>query len=251
MRRYCLQRPNNFTIDSTHYLARGLVFAGLAPGGMVGSTRYHDSSLYGNHGTLTNGPDWTFDPTLGRWCLSCDGNQDYIVIPKTPSIKAISLWVNHVHSGGPSTYAYLFDARLGGGTGYVYTTAYSPSNERIVPSSGTWYHDGVAGGYYAPNTWVNVVVNGITTTISASGFPIGIKNDLSSDDYQGYIADFMAWDRSLSLSEISQLANPSNTLLSGLILPPRRMVFPAAVVSGGIDYKVYRKMNYYRKLRSF
>ena len=42
-------------------------------------------------------------------------------------------------------------------------------------------------------------------------------------------------NRVLSLAEIRQLADPSNVMLSGLILPPRRRLF-AAGVAGGTAY---------------
>ena len=47
----------------------------------------------------------------------------------------------------------------------------------------------------------------------------------------GEFADPGIWNRALSASEISALAVPSNVMLSGLILPPRRRLF--AVTSGG------------------
>lgn len=43
---------------------------------------YHDSSLYGNHGTLepdaSTGPQWEWNDYLGRWVLRFDGSNDYV-----------------------------------------------------------------------------------------------------------------------------------------------------------------------------
>jgi hypothetical protein len=47
----------------------------------------------------------------------------------------------------------------------------------------------------------------------------------------GWIADAMIWSRVLAASEISALADPSNVMLSGLILPPRRRLFAAATAA--------------------
>jgi hypothetical protein len=47
--------------------------------------------------------------------------------------------------------------------------------------------------------------------------------------FNGSVYDPMFWaNRALSPSEIQQLADPSNTLLSGLIVPPRRVLWPVA-----------------------
>jgi hypothetical protein len=61
----------------------------------------HDSSLYGNHGTLVNGPVWTGDGNL-----SFDGVDDYVSVPDSTSLEiqnslTISVWVK-LESYGPS-----------------------------------------------------------------------------------------------------------------------------------------------------
>ena len=74
-RQYPNSRPDDFDLNTNSVLAQGLVFAGL--GRFVGSTHYHDSSLYKNNGTLTgytgagNTPadKWQWDATLRRWML--------------------------------------------------------------------------------------------------------------------------------------------------------------------------------------
>ena len=64
------------------------------PGG--GSTIY-DRSTYGNHqGTIT-GATWRYTPG-GLWCLSFDGNDDYVRVPYSTSLDitdqiTLELWV--------------------------------------------------------------------------------------------------------------------------------------------------------------
>lgn len=275
MRRYCLQRPNNFTIDSTHYLARGLVFAGLAPGGMVGSTRYHDSSLHGNHGTLTNmdpPTDWVFDPTLGRFWCDFDGTDNYVILSRNPpttlSQISVSAWINGPKTGGdangrvidwypaPCLYRFTWTGQLG-----WYGNIGGTSRDNRISSAevfdGTLKHISVT----FDGTNLRIYVNGVldqtrtdwTGALSAptNTFCIAGRSTGTDRCLPVKVGDLLIHHRALSPAEIAQLADPSNVCLSGLILPPRRVMFPAAVVSGGIDYKVYRKMNYYRKLRSF
>jgi hypothetical protein len=56
---------------------------------------------------------------------------------------------------------------------------------------------------------------------------IGLEDTLSMS---GRFSDPMFYRRCLSPAEIQQLADPSNVMLSGLILPPRRKLW---AVSGG------------------
>ena len=77
-----LQRPDNFRLNPYSPLANGLVFAGL--GALPGTTHYHDSSLHGNDGTLTNmdpATDWTWVPELGRRGVSIKEQGDYVAAP--------------------------------------------------------------------------------------------------------------------------------------------------------------------------
>jgi hypothetical protein len=52
----------------------------------------------------------------------------------------------------------------------------------------------------------------------------------SDQRYKGTAGDILIYNRALSPAEIQQLADPSNVMLSGLILPPRRRLW---AVSGG------------------
>ena len=66
------ERPMEFRINYDAPLADGLVFAGLGGHGCVGSMVYPDSSLYANHGTLTNmdaATDWVWCDELKRFGL--------------------------------------------------------------------------------------------------------------------------------------------------------------------------------------
>jgi hypothetical protein len=62
-------------MDYDHFFAQGLFLFG--GGRFPKSNKYVDSSLYGNHGTLTNmdaATDWVWDSTLGRWVMAFDGS---------------------------------------------------------------------------------------------------------------------------------------------------------------------------------
>ena len=86
----------------------------------------------------------------------------------------------------------------------------------------------------APINGVLRASNNITGDISTSAQPLVVLNSSEySVAYAGTgCSDFVLYDRALSTAEIQQLADPSNTMLSGLILPPRRMVWPVAVAGG-------------------
>ncbi len=49
-----------------------------------------------------------------------------------------------------------------------------------------------------------------------------------SQYFPGDISDVLLYDRALSPSEIQQLADPSNVMLSGLIVPAQRKVWSVA-----------------------
>jgi hypothetical protein len=51
------------------------------------------------------------------------------------------------------------------------------------------------------------------------------KNLTTSLPFPGWLSDVSVWNRVLSLSEIQQLADPSNVYLSGLIVPPKRRLW--------------------------
>ena len=104
------QRPQSFELDHSHPLARGLVFAGL--GRVPHSLVYRDSSLYGNHGTLTNmavpataTSGWAWDNFLGRWATRYDGDNDYVSLGTSSILKPTgeATWAAWTSMRRPST----------------------------------------------------------------------------------------------------------------------------------------------------
>ncbi len=246
-------------------MARGLVFAGLAQGGLVGSTHYHDSSLYGNHGTLTQmdpGTDWVFDPTLGRWISRVNLTTKTIVCPAIAlqSVGTAACWFRGTNT--PASFGKFWIIGSGelqlfrndsdtsiafsiGGSNRVFTTIDLWDNE--------WHH---VVAQWATN-WRRLVIDGVPGTPSGTSytFPatwsnLYLGNQAAGDRTSGgELSDVAFFSRALSPAEIQQLADPSNVMLSGLILPPRRTLFSVSTLSIAEEY-IYRKINYYRRLRS-
>ena len=77
------QRPNNFTIDYSHSLARGLVFAGL--GSDAGFGFYCDSGPYENNGKFTINENVRWVYKHGHTFLRNYSPDNYIPIRKIPS----------------------------------------------------------------------------------------------------------------------------------------------------------------------
>jgi hypothetical protein len=246
-------RPAEFTLNPHAPLARGLVFAGL--GRIKGTTRYHDSSCYGNHGTLTlmDPPsDWVWDSTLNRWLIACDGSNDYVRTASLPGIGVsggwtLSAWIKHTGSsawaaiaiGDGASYPHgaVLPARLGKVQTYV-PNAYRDSG--VATPSG-WFHVSLAiASASAGSLYINSVPYSSNPTVDAIGGPalsIGRFANLAFY-YDGQVADAIVHNRILSPSEIQQLADPSNVMLSGLILPPRRRWWP--VVSGEVPPATFK-----------
>jgi hypothetical protein len=225
-----IQRTWSPQINIHAPLASGLVFAGL--GGGASTLLYQDASGRGNSGTLTamDPPsDWVFVSELGRRAINLNGVDQYVDIPKISGIKTVCCWANIPFPPYEGKYGYIVDFRDGGtGAGYVY---FGPEGG-ATPfnfSGGTGYRNGVAiatGTNVTTNVTAHFAVTGMTTVCNAN-FPIG-KRYTSVNYLIGNVSDLLLYNRNLSLAEIQQLADPSNTLLSGLILPPRRKLWPVA-----------------------
>lgn len=244
-------RPEGFRItEGPHFLKRGAKLLGL--GREHKTTYFHDSSLYGNHGTLTDmdpATDWVFDTTLGRWVLDFDGTDDIVSIADNASLSGmaeltVSAWV-YPRSFGEKNYGRI--VAKNDPTVYVLFCGTADAAESFQG-----YINGTkaTGAAYSCvlNTWQHVVlwyngatirifVNGVqsgadvskTGAIAATASALCIGNRATTDrTFSGQIADPCIYNRALSASEIQQLADPSNVMLSGLILPPRRKLWPVA-----------------------
>ena len=231
-------RPEQFRMYDGHPLAQGLVFAGL--GRHVGSSHYRDSSPYGNHGVLTNMDpvtDWVWVPELGRWAVDFDGVGDKVTCPAagvpigdTPF--TLSSWC-YLRVNG--RFLGFGDGTWGTNLLFVNPKVYlqhrtSTGVERYANSVlNSWHH--VAGTYDGTN--YSVAIDGAGTGNTAT---YGASNLVDKEIRVGWgfsqgnviIADTLLYDRALPPAEIQQLADPSNVMLSGLILPPRRRLFASA-----------------------
>lgn len=255
------ERPECFDLDPSHPLATGLVFAGL--GRLRGTDAFRDSSPYGNHGTLTSmdpGTDWVWVPSLGRWALDFDGSNDYVALPNNmrnaDAAGTFAAWIK------PTTLAAVREIfSLGIGTAdnpylgmYVDTagkwTIYEKASNAGVISdtaiaAGTQHHvavmsNGSAWTLYldgvAPTMTVYTANNGkwfLSQASAATFYTLGIlRRNTNSLPMLGTIGDPLIWNRVLSAAEIASLADPSNVMLSGLLVPTWRRVYAVAAAGG-------------------
>jgi len=245
------ERPREFRLSYGHPLANGLVFAGL--GRHPNSTHYHDSSLYKNAGTLTamDPPtDWVWENYLGRWMLAFAGGAsgEYVSLPDSTvgawSQLSLSAWVNKATAASSafilsrsttSTYNWgLYQST----TQKFWFFAHGLYTTQTTASSNGWRH--VCATY--DGAFLRLYVDGILaatptaqTGLLTTTYPIGLALVYSGINWLGGLSDVLIHNRALSPAEIQQLADPSNVMLSGLILPPKRRIW-AAVAVGEEDY---------------
>lgn len=263
-------RPQDFRFNPQAPLARGLVFAGL--GRYTKSARYQDSSLYGNHGTLTAmtpSSDWLWDSTLGRWCLDFDGSNDKVVYNllftalNGASACSVLTWLLKTDAGNFDSYrGVLAIGEVNGNTrspwlwGFSGSTNYvlsigTPSNTtsdgQVIfgpATDGAWQH--VAGTWdgLTVRSFLNGNNTGVTDTTAGTAL-VGAVDESQLGKIGGYgnwlgsISDMLIYNRALSTAEIQQLADPSNAMLSGLILPPKRRVWAAVTGAPPAAFKAY------------
>lgn len=253
------KRPDFFSLTTEdHPLKRGLVFAGL--GMSHKSNRFHDSSLRGNHGTLTNmdpSTDWVFVPELGRWGLVL-GNGESVVgtttaihdMSKYADGFTVSMWTKFPSSGVSTNYSlfgyYTTAPTSNGWALFSRRIPFSPYSRRYISyySTATSYIN-ATDGYV--DEWKHhcVTVNfGVGVSIYIDGTLDACGADttctpptttsylrwLGNADFASAVCDTTLFSRILTPSEIADLADPSNVYLSGLIAgrPRRRYFLPSS-----------------------
>jgi hypothetical protein len=262
-------RPECFELTTEpHPLKDGLVFAGL--GRHPGSTLFHDSSLYGNRGTLVSA---LWQNQIGRPAVNFDSS-NYATIPNnvaftTGSNFTVSLWLYARTVAAAANKRYWIFSKSSAGGNYEYElsiNSYTVPNSydfRIYQDAGSVYLT-ARGGTPVVNAWVHVLcsfvvgvrndiyINGALTayddTIAGTVEPtktgnlmIGERLDGADDLLDGLIADLGIWSRILSLSEIRALADPSNVMLSlggSDLLRYRRKWWPVGAAAGAITLVV-------------
>jgi hypothetical protein len=259
VRRYPLERPDSFELNTDNQLATGLVFAGL--GRHANSTHFRDSSLYGNHGTgnyavpATATSGWAWDNLLGRWVTRFNGSTDYVVCSRRPTSSGtftISGWAQHLASGNNviagwgAQYASLFVTGSSGQVGLMVDN----SNSGGFWGDGTWSDQtkphhfsllqyaagaGATSELYLDGVSKGTVTSGAYSTIAPTSFYLG-RPATSLWLFNGIQSDLLFHSRLLSAAEIQQLADP---MISGLILPPKRKIWAAVTGEAPAAFKPY------------
>jgi hypothetical protein len=225
-----VSRPENFSIDYSHPLAKGLVFAGL--GQNPGSVRYNDSSPYGNHGTLTGmdpSTDWAWDSAINRYTLSLTGSSSEYVTHGNVALDTVytlAMWANSPSNANSSLWSNGSNS---------YFLSMGATTYHLISSGTLIYWEWSGQSQTGQNHWA-LVRNGTTATLYKNGVSQGAKSPSSGSTNSTFylssigkygtqymtttgLADLVAYNRALSLPEIQILANRSNVLLSNLIKP--------------------------------
>lgn len=246
------QRPERFRLNRHHELAEISAFLGLGGLGDVGSAKFPDArKLLGeapHDGTLTNmepESDWVWVPQLGRWGVSLGGTDESIdsaslvaALNGSPSAW-LAGWVRRVAGqsqaiglSGPST-ATRFNI-LWYNNNIIYAQVRDGWDCFFAGTISGWHHVAMSFAGTRPTLWIDGVATALNGT---STYPAALTTGGSAisgyDGMWGYlaadIADLLVGKATLSNSLAATLANPADPMLGGLILPPHRMSFPAAV----------------------
>lgn len=248
MRQNFTERPPEFFLcDEQHPFKQQLAFADL--GRFPGTTRCHDSSLYGNTGTLTGHnaiPTWSC--ALGRsLCVFSatgihgDDSQSWISVPAGASLKpssaiTMAAWIYPTSWIETNYYQCLIvqgrtwetDSPCNADMALNITThnlelwnGSSSYDAGVAPALNTWTHVAVTATASAVDFYVNgsfvVSRSGGIGTTGTAGMYIGcfLNSGGGYEAFIGSMADPMYWvNRTLSASEIQALADPSNVMLS-------------------------------------
>ncbi len=238
-RDFLTERPEDCRLNTDCQLAQGLVFCGA--GQFAQSLHYHDSSLYKNHGLLTNmavpataTSGWTWNNYLRRWGVRGDGTTSSIFHSSLSlgTSHCISMWYKH-----GTNQREFWSGALYSYASYVYNTTwyYSANTANVsvtIPAftTGVYYHLGIKRIATAVSFFMNGFQVGTTQTLAAN-------NALTLTQFMGRspnwcntgpFFDPLATQATNWDSFFPALADPSNVMLSGLLLPPRRRLFASA-----------------------
>lgn len=265
------RRPNQFTLNTGHPLANGLVFAGLGGPSGVGSSTFYDLSTQRNHGTLTNmdsATDWVWVKQLGRWALDFDGSNDEVtraaVIPTNMNFT-VAFWVKNLGAntvkgcfmmsiaGSVRQLAVYFDANGNNLRADGFTSAKSQKAAASLTTT-VWNH--ICVTWESATTTEVLYINGVAagTTMNGGTMPPWAASNLSfgrgynsSSSANCQMADVLISKRILSPGEIARLADPSNVMYDGLLVGPRRRAFKAAVAPPAGHPYYYQMLNRNRR----
>jgi hypothetical protein len=213
---------NAYVNGATYDIAQIQIEKGSVLTDFVDETTWTDLSVYGNNGTLINGP--TYSDANGR-SIVFDGNNDYSLITQTLTTPiTISSFVrytdqaktlNTLINSNPHTVIGISLNRLGGGELYVYIGNGSGwlAAPSIISSSNmlvnTWYQVTFTSNGSGSTLYLNG--NNVGTSIySPSGwgstYYLGALN-FGGEYLKGNIATTQIYNRALTQSEIQQNYN--------------------------------------------
>jgi hypothetical protein len=187
--------------------------------GTTGTTA--DLSSYNNTGTLTNMNRAT-SPVIGNLGqgVLLDGTDDYVAFPASTNTafntasRSASIWMKTTGAAGGDRYA--FSAGNGSpnryyigtnGLGLQSTVGDGSDMSSSVLNANEWYHVVVTYEAGVAKTYLNGVLDSqVSVTLSGVGeVNIGSYMDGSGNFFSGSVDDVRIYDRSLSLSEITDL----------------------------------------------
>jgi len=197
-------------------LGCSLYLTGLPGGG----SKIHDRSPYGNHGTIT-GATWVRLPS-GLWCLSFDGLDDYVTIPKitlTTAFTFLCWWKRSGVAGGTTSSGYhQIIQRLNG---------YSAGRNRLqVTSDGSSLYGEITvdaaqksnsetitdiDGFNQVGLWwdgaeVKVILNGILSSGAAASGTLGSGSSVANIGQQGTDGQYYCANGNIALPKINNRA---------------------------------------------
>lgn len=258
------ERPEGFrlTEDQTHPYRQGLRFLGAAGGGCARSLKFHDSSPFGNHGTLTNMDpvtDWAWDPILNRFTLDFDnGTTQLVDTGRTLLLEQQCSWafwikakltsnnINWIMSQR-TTYATMDWQILNTATHDLYLycalTPVLDVDPKVTLGNNIWEHylitkNGSTHRCYRNGEFVKEDVTAVSLPAGTDTFVVGkaLQSDAALYSADATLSDPAIWNRTLSDGEAQQLGDRSNVMLSGLLLPPQRRLWK---VGGGAAAKYW------------
>lgn len=234
-----VSRPQNFTLDYDHPLASGLVFAGL--GNAPGSTRYNDSSKYGSHGTInTNKITWGYNTSPHLNCVAAGYTLPHGVRCTGRLLTNSAASFSIVSTITPYTANYCVFGLGNYVTGAIWLYITGSKFDFYTFNAGVYadnrYSDStiITGTKYTVVTQIRGItkemyVNGVRQADYVDNKPpsalVGVF-DVGNEDaaggykpFDGLIHKTMVYNRSLNQSEIDQVSDDDNILLSNLIKP--------------------------------
>jgi len=195
-----------------------------------------------NDGTIT-GADWTEDTgeVATTWrndtCVSCDGDNDYIIVPRSSSLEpdyiSLSVWVYYT-TDPTGENRHIINKRWNTGSPWrSYDLYYTDSSHKFIflvwdgtnfkwithqatVTTGVWFH--IVGTWDGTN--IKIYVNNVDSTDSPLGSMTGAIAYTTTGDSELFFASFdttpewpiiltdvRIYDTALSVTEIGQLYN--------------------------------------------